>query len=77
MLRVKRHDGRSGADFQATTAAGNEVTVTADHSHIIPLDVEEHDERTRILAATGPLDLMDRLRSAAERALLLNSSTRT
>lgn len=63
MLRVKRPDGRVGAAFDAKTDTGEDIKVSADHSHIVPLDVRKN-ERNRIVEGTGPLDVLDRLRSA-------------
>lgn len=63
MLRIKRHDRSVGATYKARTTTGEHVTVTENQRHVIPLDVQR-DGRNRIIGGTGPLDLVEQLRSA-------------
>jgi|GEM_PF-3466617 len=63
MLRVKRHDGRVGTDFEGTTDAGDRAVVTADGRVPGPkLIVEQRDDRKRIVRATGDLAVLEGLR---------------
>lgn len=62
MLQVPRQRGGVGAEFAATDAEGQRITILAEgFAKQKPLVVHKRDEKKRILRATGNLDTLDAL----------------